>query len=100
MDEYAPEMIPMSSASAKFRMEYPPKEYSARRVKTTVTPVMRDRTMVCMIEKLMTGLSGSPGFSFRFSRIRSKTTIVSWTEKPITVSTAVTNRLSTSTWKK
>ena len=30
----------------------------------------------------------------KFSRIRSKTMIVSWTEKPMTVSMAVTNRLS------
>src|SRR3990172_2909606 len=33
----------------------------------------------------------------RFSRTRSKTTIVSWTEKPMTVSIAVTN--SASTWR-
>src|SRR5688500_8403180 len=31
--------------------------------------------------------------------MRSNTTIVSWTEKPMTVSIAVTNRASISTWK-
>jgi hypothetical protein len=53
-----------------------------------------------MIEKLMTGFRASPGFSRRFSRIRSNTTIVSWTENPMIVRTAVTNRLSISTLKK
>src|SRR3989442_1570054 len=48
----------------------------------------------------MTGLSASPGLSFRFSRMRSNTTIVSCTENPMMVSTAVTKRLSTSTFKK
>ena len=32
--------------------------------------------------------------------MRSKTTIVSWTEKPMIVSTAVTKRLSTSMFRK
>ena len=61
---------------------------------------MTDRASVCMIEKLMTGLSDSPGFRRRFSRIRSNTTIVSWTEKPMIVRTAVTKRLSISTFRK
>src|SRR3954463_2320363 len=41
----------------------------------------------------------SPAWRARFSRIRSKTTIVSWTLKPITVSIAVTNRASIATRK-
>ena len=50
---------------------------SARSVNTTVSEVMIDRVIVCMIEKLITGFSASPGFSRRFSRMRSNTTIVS-----------------------
>ena len=43
------------------------------------------------------GPNGSPAWRALFSRTRSKTTIVSWTRKPITVSIAVTNRASIST---
>ena len=45
-----------------------------------------------MVDDRVERLAGVPG---RFSRMRSKTTIVSWTLKPMTVSIAVTNRAST-----
>src|SRR4029079_18012716 len=42
--------------------------------------------------------NGSPACLARFSRIRSKTTIVSWTLKPMTVSIAGTHSAALSTW--
>src|SRR5207245_10982396 len=59
-----------------------------------------DRSSFYIIDYLITWLSASPGLRRRFSRIRSKTTIVSWTEKPMIVRTAVTKRLSTSIFRK
>ena len=61
---------------------------------TTVRLVVIDRPNVCRIEWLTMRSNGSPTWRARFSRTRSNTTIVSWTEKPMTVSIAVTNRLS------
>ena len=55
---------------------------------------MIERPSVCRIEWLTMRSNGSPTWRARFSRTRSNTTIVSWTEKPMTVSIAVTNRLS------
>ena len=77
IDEYVPDTMPTRSARAKFRIENPPNRYSAKSVRTTVNDVITDRASVCMIEKLITGFSASPGFSRRFSRMRSNTTIVS-----------------------
>ena len=54
-----------------------------------------DRLGQAVVDDLLERLAGT--CCARFSRMRSKTTIVSWTEKPITVSSAVTNRASTST---
>ena len=45
-----------------------------------------DRPNVCRIEWLTIRSNGSPTWRALFSRIRSKTTIVSWTLKPMTVS--------------
>ena len=61
---------------------------------TTVRLVVIDRPSVWRIEWLTIRSNGSPTWRARFSRIRSNTTIVSWTEKPMTVSIAVTNRPS------
>src|SRR6478672_1628533 len=57
---------------------------------------MIERANVWRIEWLTISANGSPAWRARFSRIRSKTTIVSWTLKPMTVSIAVTNRASIS----
>ena len=61
---------------------------------TTVRLVVIDRPKVWRIEWLTIRSNGSPAWRARFSRTRSNTTIVSWTEKPMTVSIAVTNRPS------
>ncbi len=58
---------------------------------------MIERPKVWRIEWLTIASIGSPAWRALFSRTRSKTTIVSWTLKPITVSIAVTNRASIST---
>ena len=87
-------MIPISRASTKSLIAAPPNSSSARSVRTTVRLVMIDRPKVCRIEWLTMSANGSPACRALFSRIRSKTTIVSCTEKPMTVSIAVTNSAS------
>ena len=57
---------------------------------------MIERAAVCMMLRFTTCSKVSRLETIRFSRILSKTTIVSWTEKPTTVSTAVRKRLSIS----
>src|SRR6266851_7421878 len=90
---YVPDTMPISRASAKpFRVS-PPATRLATRTRTTVKLVMIDRTAVCMMLRFTTCSNESLWLTRRFSRIRSKTTMVSWTEKPTTVSTAVTKRL-------
>ena len=61
--------------------------------------VLIERPRVCRIEWLTIAANGSPAWRARFSRIRSNTTIVSCTLKPMTVSIAVTNSASISTPK-
>src|SRR5712692_6505624 len=90
---YVPDTMPISRASAKpFRVS-PPETRIATRTRTTVKLVMTDRTAVCMMLMFTTCSNESLWLTRRFSRMRSKTTMVSCTEKPTTVRTAVTNRL-------
>src|SRR5712692_2881472 len=90
---YVPDTMPIRSASAKPFKVSPPATRIATRTRTTVKLVMIERTAVCMMLRFTTWSNESLWLTRRFSRIRSKTTMVSWTEKPTTVSTAVTNRL-------
>src|SRR6266851_2590829 len=90
---YVPDTMPISRASAKPFKVSPPATRIATRTRTTVKLVMIDRTAVCMMLMFTTCSNESLWLTRRFSRIRSKTTMVSWTEKPTTVSTAVTKRL-------
>src|SRR5712692_10547441 len=90
---YVPDTMPIRSASAKPFKVSPPATRIATRTRTTVKLVMIDRTAVCMMLRFTTWSNESLWLTRRFSRMRSKTTMVSWTEKPTTVSTAVTNRL-------
>ena len=53
-----------------------------------------ERPTVCRMLWLTMASKGSPAWRTRFSRMRSKTTMVSWTLNPMTVSIAVTNRAS------
>src|SRR5260370_2725980 len=93
---YVPDTMPISRASAKPFKESPPATRIATRTRTTVKLAMIDRTTVCIRLMFTTCSNESLSLTHRFSRIRSKTTMVSWTEKPTTVSTAVTKRLSIS----
>src|ERR1700733_8426590 len=92
---YVPVTMPMSSASTKPRIESPPKMTSDRSTNTTVSDVFSERVMVCTVERLITWSKVSRGPTRRFSRTRSKTTMVSWIEKATEVSTAVTKSEST-----
>ena len=92
--------MPISSARAKPLRVEPPATRIDTRTRTTVKLVMIDRAAVCMMLRLTTCSNDSRWLTRRFSRIRSNTTIVSCTEKPMIVSTAVTKRLSISMLKK
>ena len=72
--------MPTSSAKAKFCSDAPPKINSATSVMTTVASVLTERDIVCMIDVLTMRSYAAPGITFRFSRIRSRMTIVSITE--------------------
>ena len=90
--------MPISSASTNSRVVTPPNSTSALSVKITVSDVLQraaERLGQAVVDDLLERLRRACGGMF--SRMRSNTTIVSWTEKPITVSTAVTNSESTST---
>src|SRR5262245_54538206 len=87
-------MMPSSRASTNVPIASPANSSSVSSVITTVRLVVIDRPSVCRIEWLTIRSNGSPTWRARFSRTRSNTTIVSWTEKPMTVSIAVTNRPS------
>ena len=89
-------MIPIRSASARPLIVSPPEMKIAARTSTTVKLVMIDRAAVCMMLRFTTCSNERRWLTRKFSRIRSKTTIVSWTEKPTTVSTAVTKNASIS----
>src|SRR6187549_3492772 len=87
-------MMPSSRARTNTPIACPANSSSARSVITTVRLVVIDRPNVWRIEWLTIRANDSPAWRLRFSRTRSNTTIVSWTEKPMTVRIAVTNRLS------
>ncbi len=53
MEEYVPIMTPMSSASAKYFIDKPPKRYIASSVITTVSEVLIERTRVSLSTYLL-----------------------------------------------
>ena len=97
IDEKVPETTPINRAATNQRMDSPPNKSKAVSVSVTVRDVFRDRARVSVREKSTTCSKVLWGSLTRFSRIRSKTTMVSWTEKPMTVRTAVTKSESIST---
>src|SRR5436309_473087 len=83
--------MPISSARVNPLMFCGEIKKSATRTKTTVIEVLIDRASDWMMLRL-TFCSKVRRLAWRkFSRIRSKITMVSCTEKPITVNAAVTN---------
>src|SRR5579875_3022501 len=89
IDEYVPLKMPISSVSVNVRMSSLPKMVSADSVNSTVSEVFSERDIVCI--RLASTICSKVSTVRRcmFSRMRSKTTIVSCTEKPTTVSKAV-----------
>src|SRR5262249_53899896 len=100
IEEDVPEAIPINNASVKSRTLSPPNRVSAESVSSTVSDVLSERDIVWMRLVSTTVSKLSEVRRARFSRMRSKTTMVSWTEKPITVSTAVRKSVSTLKLKK
>ena len=88
--------MPIIRARARPWRLGPPAIRIAARTRTTVKLVMIDRAAVCMMLRFTTCSNERRWLTRRFSRIRSNTTTVSWTEKPTTVSTAVTKNASIS----
>ena len=78
--EYVPVMMPTTIVNAKPWSTSPPKKNSASAVRSAVPEVMTVRPRVWLIEALMTSPSESRHIERRFSRIRSKMTIVSLVE--------------------
>lgn len=83
IDEYVPTAMPRMSASEKFSVVFGPKKYNAIKASIVVSEVLIDRAIVC--DTLIPTISSkvflfeelpNPKF-FRFSRVRSNTTIVS-----------------------
>ncbi len=100
IEEYVPVIIPTKNATINHFMLAPPKSKSAKRTSTTVSDVFKDLAKVSL--KLWFTTSSKVWFLtffIKFSRILSNTTIVSCTENPMMVRTAVMKRTSTSTPK-
>ena len=80
IDENVPAMMPMSIVSAKSKIEPSPKQKSASTAKSVVTEVITVRESVAFTERSHSSLNGVFWSLRRSSRMRSNTTIVSFTE--------------------
>ena len=84
IDEYVPVMMPIRRTKAKSFVVVPPRKYSATRARKIVRDVLIERPNVCVTE--LPTISAKDCFDLeswlrrKFSRTRSKTTIVSCTE--------------------
>src|SRR6185369_1256542 len=83
--EYVPVMMPTTIVNAKPWSTSPPKKNNASDVRSAVPEVMTVRPSVWFTEALITSYIESRRIDRRFSRIRSKMTIVSLVEKPVIV---------------
>src|SRR3989344_2382865 len=99
-EEYVPVIVPISRVRIKNLIVDPPIIVSANNIKTIVIELFRDRTIVSVTALFEASSIYFVSPSSLYSRILSKITIVSWTEKDIVVKTAVTNIVSTSAPKK
>ena len=86
--EYVPVMMPTTIVNAKPWSTSPPKKNSASDDSSAVPDVMMVRPRVWLIATLMMLPRLSRRMPRRFSRTRSKITIVSLVEKPVMVSSA------------
>ncbi len=78
--EYVPTKIPTTSANEKLRSTWPPIRKSTRTVRKVRPLVKIVLDSVWLIERFTIVLNGSFRISRKFSRIRSKITIVSFIE--------------------
>src|SRR5215467_12745019 len=83
--EYVPVMIPTTIVNANPWSTSPPKKNRANAVSRAVPDVMTVRPNVWFTDTLITWSIESRRIVRRFSRIRSKITIVSFVEKPVIV---------------
>jgi hypothetical protein len=85
-----PEIVPTSSANAKSCSVSPPNSSSESTGSTDTKLVASDRTITSDIDRLTICENVARGMRGTFSRIRSNTMIVSYSEKPRMVSSAAT----------
>src|SRR5216684_8731783 len=83
--EYVPVTMPTIIVNAKPCSTSPPKKNSARAVRSAVPDTITVRPSVWFTDTLMMSFNESRRIPRRFSRIRSKMTIVSLVEKPVIV---------------
>ncbi len=96
IDEYAPEAMPIISANAKSFSVSPPNSSSASTGSSVQKLVASDLVSTSDIERLTICENAARGIRGTFSRIRSKTMIVSYSEYPRIVSRAATVAVVTS----
>ena len=96
IDEYVPEAIPTSIAKAKSCSVALPKISSERTASRVEKLVASDRVSTSLIERLTICENAARGMRGMFSRIRSNTMIVSYSEYPKMVKKAATVPLDTS----
>ena len=77
IEEYVPERIPTPIAKAKSCRVTPPKIISERTPSRVEKLVARERVRTSLIERLTICVNAARGILGMFSRIRSKTMIVS-----------------------
>ena len=95
-DEYVPMKIPIQRMREKSFVDAGPKKKRVARTSITVREVLMERVNVCWSDLPTVVAKSFEILCFRFSRIRSKTTIVSCTDTPIIERRATTNNVSTS----
>src|ERR1700727_2701309 len=90
IDEYAPEATPINKANAKSFNVEPPNSSSAITGSRVQEVVINDRVRTSDIERFTTCENAALGIRGMFSRTRSNTMIVSYSEYPRIVNNAAT----------
>jgi hypothetical protein len=73
-------MMPTIRATENGPIASPPRNSRANSTSSVVRPVMMVRPSIWLIEMFMTSIGSTPRSFRKFSRIRSKTTTVSFSE--------------------
>ena len=88
--------MPAVKVRAKYFVEAGPKKYKTSKARITVSDVLIERVKVCLMLFPTVSAKLPLVCAFKFSLIRSKTTMVSFTERPMMVRRPTTKRVSTS----